>query len=90
MGAPAEKATEKVVGANPVAEREIDSGADGRVESSASRSSIDRIIELYKRDIDRTLLREQLRKTPDQRVRELVELERFAAELRTAGKKAFR
>ena len=56
----------------------------------ASGSSIDRIIELYKRAIDRTLLREQLRKSPDERVRELVELERFAAELRAAGAKAFR
>jgi hypothetical protein len=58
--------------------------------SPAERSSLDEIIELYKRDVDRTLLREQLRKTPDQRVRELVELERFADELRRAGRKAFR
>ena len=51
-------------------------------------SSIDRIIELYKRDVDRTLLREQLKKTPDERVRELVEIERFAEELqRAAGTK---
>ena len=54
-----------------------------------ARSSIDDVIEIYKRDVDRTLLREQLSKTPDQRVRELVELERFGEELRRAGKKAF-
>ena len=48
------------------------------------RSSIDDIIDLYKRDIDRTLLREQLRKTPDERVRELVALEQFADKLRRA------
>ena len=48
------------------------------------RSSIDEIIDLYKKDIDRTLLREQLGKTPDERVRELVALERFAEELRRA------
>ena len=66
-------------------------GSDDSSESHrVPRSSIDRIIELYKRDIDRTLLREQLRKTPNERVRELVELERFAAELRAAGEKAFR
>ena len=53
-------------------------------------SSIDRIIELYKRDVDRTLLREQLRKTPDERLRELVDLERFAAELLAAGSRVFR
>lgn len=48
------------------------------------RSSIDEIIDLYKKDVDRTLLREQLGKTPDERVRELVALERFAEELRRA------
>ena len=48
------------------------------------RSSIDEIIDLYKKDIDRTLLREQLGKTPDERVRELAALERFAEELRRA------
>ena len=50
-------------------------------ESQPHRSSIDDIIDLYKKDVDRTLLREQLRKTPDERVRELVALERFAEEL---------
>ncbi|MEM6701283.1 MAG: hypothetical protein AAF690_01185 [Acidobacteriota bacterium] len=54
------------------------------------RSSLDEIIDLYKQDIDRTLLREQLRKTPDERVRELVDLERFAAALRQARRKAER
>lgn len=34
-------------------------------------SSIDLIIELYKRDVDRTLLIEQLRKTPAQRAENL-------------------
>ena len=63
---------------------------EGSSLDSIERSSLDEIIELYKRDVDRTLLREQLRKTPDQRVRELVELERFAEELRRAGRKAFR
>ena len=50
-------------------------------ESQPPRSSIDDIIDLYKQDVDRTLLREQLRKTPDERVRELVALERFAEKL---------
>jgi hypothetical protein len=54
------------------------------------RSSLDDIIDRYKKDVDRTLLREQLRKTPDQRVRELVELERFAEELRRSAKRATR
>jgi hypothetical protein len=45
----------------------------------------DPVIEVYKRDIDRTLLRENLRRTPDERFRALMALQRFAQELRTAG-----
>lgn len=58
-------------------------------QSENPMSSIDEILAIYKRDVDRTLLREQLAKTPDQRVRELVELERLGTELRRAGRKAF-
>lgn len=54
------------------------------------RSSLDELIELYKRDVDRTLLCELLRKTPDPRVRELVELERFAEQLQDAARRARR
>jgi prevent-host-death family protein len=43
------------------------------------------VIERYKRDVDRTLIRENLRRTPDERLRALQELQRFAAELRRAG-----
>jgi hypothetical protein len=56
----------------------------------APQSSIDAIIELYKKDVDRTLLREALRLTPDERLRRLVELTRFTDAVREAGKKAFR
>jgi hypothetical protein len=49
----------------------------------------DPVIEAYKKDIDRTLLRENLRRTPDERVRDLVRLQRFADELREAGRRAF-
>ncbi len=44
----------------------------------------DPLIERYKQDVDRTLLRENLRKTPDQRLRELVELAQFGDEVRRA------
>lgn len=57
--------------------------------SPATRSSIDDIIELYKKDVDRTLLREALRLTPNERVRKLAELVRFTEAVREAGKKAF-
>jgi hypothetical protein len=42
---------------------------------------------LYKKDVDRGLLREALKPTLDQRVRRLVELTRFAERLRDAEKK---
>lgn len=51
-------------------------------------SSIDEIIELYKRDVDRTLLRENLKLTATERLERLRQMQRFAAELRRAGREA--
>lgn len=45
----------------------------------------DPVIEAYKRDIDRTLIREQLRKSVDQRLDDLQRLYDFSHELRRAG-----
>jgi hypothetical protein len=47
-------------------------------------SSIDEIIELYKKDIDVTLLKESLRRTVEERIRGLEDFERFREELRAA------
>jgi len=47
---------------------------------------VDPVIEAYKKDIDRTLLRENLKLTPEQRLLKLIELQRFAEELRRAGR----
>lgn len=49
----------------------------------------DPVIEAYKRDVDRTLIIENLRLTVDQRLRQLVAAQRFAAEVRRAGRAAF-
>lgn len=49
--------------------------------------TIDPVIEFYKRGIDRTLIRENLRRTPEERVRALEDLQRSAEELRKAGEK---
>jgi hypothetical protein len=46
----------------------------------------DPVIEAYKRDIDRTLLRERLARTPAERVEDLVALARFADALQAAGR----
>ena len=42
------------------------------------------VIELYKRDIDRTLLQENLKRTPEERLLALMALQRWAEELRRA------
>jgi len=52
------------------------------------RTPPDPVIERYKRDVDRTLLRENLKKTVDQRLRALVDLQESAAEVRRAGRRA--
>jgi hypothetical protein len=46
----------------------------------------DPVIERYKRDIDRSLLRENLKLSVEQRFRQLQELQRFAAALRHASR----
>ena len=46
----------------------------------------DPVIEAYKKDVDRTLLRENLRLTVQQRFENLMQLQRFARELQNAGK----
>ena len=50
----------------------------------------DPVIEAYKADVDRTLLRENLKLTPEERILKLMELQRFAEELRRAGKRTRR
>ncbi len=59
-------------------------------EAAPARSSIDDVVEVYKRDVDRTLIRENLKKTPTERVQALQELQRFAEELQRAGREARR
>jgi hypothetical protein len=48
---------------------------------------MDPIIEIYKRDVDRTLIRENLRLTVDQRLANLEALVRDAEEMREAVRK---
>ena len=50
------------------------------------RSGVDPVIEVYKKDIDRTLLRENLKLSVEERLRQLMELQRFAEELQRAGR----
>jgi len=48
----------------------------------------DPLIEALKRDVDVTLLERNLKLTPQQRIDQLVEMQRFAAELAEAGRKS--
>ena len=57
-------------------------------EPQASQASSDPVIEAYKAHIDRTLLRENLKLTVEERFLKLHALQRFAAELRRAGRRA--
>lgn len=47
----------------------------------------DPVIEAYKKDVDRTLIRENLKLSPEARLLKLMELQRFAEELRAAGRR---
>jgi hypothetical protein len=49
----------------------------------------DPVIEAYKKDVDRTLLRERLRRSVDERLRDLMTMQAFALELREAGRRSF-
>lgn len=51
---------------------------------------VDPVLDAYKRDVDRTLLRENLRKTVDERIRSLDELRRLSMEARRAVRNARR
>ena len=48
----------------------------------------DPVIEAYKKDIDRTLIRENLKLTVTQRFEQAMALQKFAEELRRAGAEA--
>ena len=51
---------------------------------------LDPVIEAYKKDVDVTLIRENLRLTVDQRFQQLMKLQQFAEDLRHAGRKALK
>ena len=59
-----------------------------RVWNPAQPMEADPVIELYKKDVDRTLLRENLKLSVEERFLRLMELQRFAEELQRAGQVA--
>ncbi|MFM7249209.1 MAG: hypothetical protein ACKO5R_04870 [Planctomycetaceae bacterium] len=59
-------------------------------ENSAPGDSVAEIIALYKRDVDRSLLRAQLAKSVDERFRDVMRMQVAVEELRRAGREARR
>ena len=57
---------------------------------SLGKPQSDPVIEAYKRHVDRSLIRENLRLSVTQRFEKLMALQRFAEELRRAGDDARR
>jgi hypothetical protein len=58
-------------------------------ESEEMRSRrVDPVVEAFRQDVDVTLLEENLRLSVEERFLKLIELQRFANELRSAGQKA--
>ena len=53
-----------------------------------AEKDLDPVIEAYKKGVDVTLIRENLRLTVDQRFQQLMKLQQFAEDLRRAGRKA--
>jgi hypothetical protein len=51
-----------------------------------SHDSIQAIVEMYKEDVDRTLIRQHLELTVEERLLNLEKFVEFASELREAGK----
>ncbi len=81
------------VGSNPTLSATPLPAARGRFDPVAARrrdQGIDPVIEAYKRDVDRTLLEENLKRTPEERIRRLAALARQAEALRGAAREAKR
>ena len=49
---------------------------------------LDPVVELYKQGVDRTLLRQNLRRSVDERILNLMDLQKLAEELRRAGQRS--
>ena len=54
-----------------------------------SKAEFDRFIEEMKKDVDRTLIRENLKLTVEERLVQLMKFQEFAEELRRAGRATF-
>ncbi|MGA7615769.1 MAG: hypothetical protein WBX15_11390 [Thermoanaerobaculia bacterium] len=60
------------------------------MKAKRSEQPIDPVVAVYMKDVDRTLIRENLKKTPEERLLALQELQKLAEELHAAGRRARR
>ena len=65
---------------------ESDGAAPERPGRRTGQTGPDPMVEAYKRDVDRTLLRQNLRRSVTERVEKLIALQELAAEARRAGR----
>jgi len=56
--------------------------------SQLETANSDPVVDAYKKDVDRTLIRAKLRLTVDERFQQLIKLQQFAEELQRAVKEA--
>ena len=59
-----------------------------RDETGSPSEYVDPVIEFYKKDVDRSLLRENLKLNVDERFRKFHKFMEYAYELRAAGRRA--
>ena len=57
---------------------------------SHTRSMSDPVTDAFKKDVDRTLLRERLKRTPEERLRDLQDFVNSVVQLREAAQKSRR
>jgi len=69
-------------------DKQVKATAIGPLLELAPPDYIDPVIEAYKKDVDRTLLRENLKLSVDERFRQFESFMRYVYELREAGRKA--
>jgi hypothetical protein len=55
--------------------------------TTTQRSSLDEVIDLFKKDVDYTLIAENLKLTPEERVRRLQKFMEFLEEAHAAGRR---
>lgn len=60
----------------------------GTLPARSKPGAMDAVVEAYKRDVDRTLVVENLRRSVEERFLNLMQLQRFAEELQRARKAA--